>query len=150
MNTSAHLAWRGGRARRSAAGSRWVWSGMRWRRNTGSAFRPAAITFPPISVMPWPSPKRAREAIFQAFQHRHCYGATDNIVMDVRSGEHLMGDEFTATDGKPVALKVFVHGTRPIARVDVIKDFRYVFSTEPNKQRALISNGRTMKPEDRG
>ena len=25
---------------------------------------------------------------------RHCYGATDNIILDVRSGDHLMGDEF--------------------------------------------------------
>ena len=44
--------------------------------------------------------------------------------LDVRSGEHIMGDEFDA-DG-PVRLKVLVHGTRPIARVDVIKDFVYV------------------------
>ena len=32
-----------------------------------------------------------------------------------------MGDEFDA-DG-PVTLKVLVHGTRPIARIDIIKDF---------------------------
>ena len=36
-----------------------------------------------------------------------------------------MGDEFDA-DG-PVKLKVLVHGTRPIARVDIIKDFVYVY-----------------------
>ena len=40
-----------------------------------------------------------------------------------------MGDEFDA-DG-PVTLKVLAHGTRPIARVDIIKDFVYVYSTEP-------------------
>ncbi len=76
---------------------------------------------------------RSREAIFDAFQKRHCYGATDNIVLDVRSGEHIMGDEFTA-DG-PVRLKVMAHGTAPIARVDVIKDFVYVYSTEPKTAR---------------
>ncbi len=53
--------------------------------------------------------------------------------MDVRSGDHLMGDEFTA-DG-PVRLKVFIHGTHPVARVDVIKDFHYVYSTEPKVQK---------------
>lgn len=74
-----------------------------------------------------------REAVFDAFKRRHCYGATDNIVLDVRSGPHIMGDEFRA-DG-PVRLKVFVHGTRPIARVDIIKDFVYVYSTEPGRQR---------------
>ena len=45
-----------------------------------------------------------REAVFDAFKQRHCYGATDNIVLDVRSGDHIMGDEFQA-DG-PVRLKV--------------------------------------------
>jgi len=74
-----------------------------------------------------------REAVFDAFKRRHCYGATDNIVLDVRSGDHIMGDEFNA-DG-PVRLKVLVHGTRPIARVDVIKDFVYVYSTEPKQPR---------------
>jgi hypothetical protein len=75
----------------------------------------------------------SRGAILDAFKRRHCYAATDNILLDVRSGEHIMGDEFDA-DG-PVRLKVLVHGTRPLARVDVIKDFVYVFSTEPKGPR---------------
>jgi len=75
----------------------------------------------------------SREAVFDAFKRRHCYGATDNIVLDVRSGNHLMGDEFVANG--PVKLNVLVHGTRPVTRVDIIKDFVYVFSTEPNRQR---------------
>jgi hypothetical protein len=74
-----------------------------------------------------------REGLLDAFRRRHCYGATDNIVLDVRSGDHLMGDEFEA-DG-PVRLRVLAHGTRPIARVDIIKDFAYVYSTEPRTQR---------------
>jgi len=72
-----------------------------------------------------------RASVLDAFKRAHCYGATDNIVLDVRSGEHLMGDEFDAQG--PVKLKVLVHGTRPIAKVDVIKDFVYVYSTEPNR-----------------
>jgi hypothetical protein len=72
-----------------------------------------------------------RQAILDAFRRRHCYAATDNIVLDVRSGEHLMGDEFT-TD-RPVTLKVIAQGTQPIERVDIIKDFVYVYSTEPHK-----------------
>ncbi len=72
---------------------------------------------------------RSREAIFDAFKKRHCYGATDNIILDVRAGEHMMGDEFTA--GGPVRLKVKAIGTGPIKKVDVIKDFLYVYTTEP-------------------
>jgi hypothetical protein len=71
-----------------------------------------------------------RESVLDAFRRRHCYGATDNIVLDVRSGEHIMGDEFRAEG--PVRIKVHAIGTRPIARVDVIKDFKYVFSSEPS------------------
>ena len=35
-----------------------------------------------------------RQGILTAFRKRHTYGATDNIIMDVRMGEHFMGDEF--------------------------------------------------------
>ncbi len=77
-----------------------------------------------------------RPAILDAFRRRHCYAATDNIIMDVRSGDHVMGDEFIATG--PVALDIVAHGTGPIARVDVIKDFRFAYSTEPRKQRVAF------------
>ena len=40
------------------------------------------------------APERSREALIEAFRKRHCYAATDNIILDVRSGEHLMGDVF--------------------------------------------------------
>jgi hypothetical protein len=76
---------------------------------------------------------RTRPAILDAFKRRHCYGATDNILLDVRSGEHIMGDEFNAEG--PVRLKILAHGTGPIARVDVIKDFVYVYTTEPHSDR---------------
>ncbi len=76
-----------------------------------------------------------RESVHEAFRKRHCYGATDNIVLDVRSGDHIMGDEFEVPVNGSVTLKVLVHGTRPIARVDVIKDFVYAFSTEPKQAR---------------
>jgi hypothetical protein len=72
-----------------------------------------------------------RAAVLDAFRRRHCYAATDNIVLDVRSGDHIMGDEFRA-DG-PVRIKVHAIGTRPISKVEVIKDFKYVFSTEPSE-----------------
>jgi hypothetical protein len=79
----------------------------------------------------------SRQAIFEAFKRRHCYAATDNILLEVRSGDHLMGDEFTA-DG-PVTLQVRVHGTAPIERIDVIKDSVYVYSTEPHTAAASFT-----------
>ena len=50
-----------------------------------------------------------------------------------RSGEHLMGDEFTTRD--PIRLRILAHGTGPIQRVDIIKDFVYAYTTEPKKDR---------------
>lgn len=81
-----------------------------------------------------------RAAVLDAFRRRHCYGATDNIVLDVRTadGRFMMGDEFDAPAGGPVRLKVLVHGTAPVARVDIIKDFVYVYSTGPKSERVAF------------
>lgn len=73
-----------------------------------------------------------RQAILAAMKARHVYGATDNIVADVRCGDHFMGDEFTTQD-KP-RLSVHLIGTAPLARVHVIKDNQYVHTFEPGKQ----------------
>jgi hypothetical protein len=77
---------------------------------------------------------RSRAAVLDAFRKRRCYGATDNIVLDVRMGDHIMGEEFTVGPGqKPPLLSVRVIGTAPIARIDVVKDFHYVHTAEPKK-----------------
>jgi len=77
---------------------------------------------------------RTRPAILDAFRQRHCYAATDDILMDVRMGEHLMGDEFVHDRRSKPTLYVRIHGTAPLARVDVIKDFVHVYSIEPKAQ----------------
>ena len=74
----------------------------------------------------------SRQAIIDAFRKRHCYAATDNIVLDVRSGEHLMGDVFD-TDKAPT-LSIAVHGTTPVTKLNIIRDNAYALSTEPGKQ----------------
>jgi len=80
--------------------------------------------------------EHTRPAILDAFRKRHCYAATDNILLDVRMGEHLMGDEFTHQGRAKPTLSVRIHGTAPLKRVEVIKDFVYVYSLEP-KQAAV-------------
>jgi len=74
----------------------------------------------------------SREAILDALKRRHVYGATDNIIADVRCGEHFMGDEFT-TD-KPPTLKVKLIGSADFAKVAIVKDNEYVYSIEPKKR----------------
>lgn len=56
----------------------------------------------------------------------------DNIILDVRMGRHFMGDEFALAKAQPIRVKA--RGTRPVAKVDVIKDSKVVYSTAPKQQ----------------
>lgn len=73
-----------------------------------------------------------REGVFRAMQRRHAYAATDNIVVDVRVGEAIMGDSTTATDSPEV--RVFVRGTGPIHMVQIIKNNRYLYEVNPGER----------------
>ncbi|MEZ5352037.1 MAG: hypothetical protein R2762_05325 [Bryobacteraceae bacterium] len=64
------------------------------------------------------------EAILEAIRARRTFAATDNIVMDVRAGESLMG---SAVRGL-AALSVRVRGTRPLKRVVVVKNKKVVYT----------------------
>jgi hypothetical protein len=72
-----------------------------------------------------------REAVLDAFKKRHVYAATDNIVADVRSGAHVMGDIFSSSTA-PV-LDVHLTGTGPFAKVQIVKDNNYVYSVSPGQ-----------------
>jgi hypothetical protein len=69
-----------------------------------------------------------RKAIIDAFKARHCYAATDNILLIVRCGEYMMGDRFETSE-KP-KLSIEAHGTTPFARMHVIKNNKYVYSVD--------------------
>lgn len=72
-----------------------------------------------------------RAGIVGGLKNRRCYGATDDIILDVRSGKHLMGAEFT-TDRAPT-LDLYVHGTADLARVEILKDSVVVRTFTPNQ-----------------
>jgi hypothetical protein len=72
-----------------------------------------------------------REAILDGLRKRHCYGATDDIILDVRSGAHVMGDEFKT--GAAPALDIKVIGTSTLAKVDVLRDSKVVHTFQPGK-----------------
>jgi hypothetical protein len=85
-----------------------------------------------------------RAALLEAFQKRHIYGATDDILADVRCGNHLMGDQFESTELPTLQVKLV--GTAPFAKVHVIKDNQYVYSVEP-KQANVEFSWRDSKAE---
>jgi hypothetical protein len=73
----------------------------------------------------------SRKGLIEALKKRHSYAATDNIVLDVRMGANMMGDEVRTA--RP-ALDVVVLGTNPLDRVDVLRDGEVVHSHRPEKE----------------
>ena len=70
-------------------------------------------------------------------QQRHAYAATDNIVVDVRMGEAIMGDAVT-TDRIP-ELQVNVRGTGPIDNIQIIRNNAYVYTLEPGEREVAFT-----------
>lgn len=71
-----------------------------------------------------------REGILDAIRRRHTYGATDNIILDARMGDHFMGDRFRASE--PLPIRVRIRGTSDIENVHIIRDDRVVHTHRPN------------------
>ncbi len=82
------------------------------------------------------TPRQDRKAIFDAMRKRHAYGATDNIVLDFRMGEHFMGDVFRAA--KPQPMRIEARGTGPIAAVHIIRDGVYIHKAAPGTREANV------------
>ncbi|MGH9843457.1 MAG: hypothetical protein ACREEM_32365 [Blastocatellia bacterium] len=86
----------------------------------------------------------SRKGVLEAFQKRHVYGATDDILADVRSGAYLMGDQFDTRTAPTI--KVKLAGTAPFAKVHIIRDNKYVYTVEPKKELVEFT-WRDAKPE---
>ncbi len=83
----------------------------------------------------------SRDGVLNGIRKRHTYGATDNIVLDVRMGNYFMGEEFRSAKSLPI--KIYVRGTRQIAKVEVIKDSEIVYTKEPKTQEARFEFAET-------
>lgn len=73
-----------------------------------------------------------RQGIIDAFKKRHSYAATDNIILEVRSGPQLMGDIFTSA--KQPTLEIAIQGTAPVSKVHVLRNMKYVYTEEPKEK----------------
>lgn len=72
---------------------------------------------------------RDRKSLLDAVKKRHCYGATDNILVDFRCGEKIMGDVITTSGA--AKFQVHVVGTAKIAKIDVLRDSEVVDTLKP-------------------
>jgi hypothetical protein len=73
-----------------------------------------------------------REGVVAALKKRHSYAATDDIVLEVKSGDHIMGDEFKSTAAPKLEIKV--SGSAPLTAVEVLKDSDVVETFKPGKR----------------
>ena len=78
-----------------------------------------------------------RQAMLAAIRQRRVYGSTDNILADVRSHGHFMGEEFE-TEQAP-RIEVSLVGTAAFEQVSIIKDGRYVHSASPRTRQVKMS-----------
>jgi hypothetical protein len=90
---------------------------------------------------------RTREGVIEAFRKRRIYGATDNILADVRCGEHFMGEEFSVTSD-PV-LRVHLVGTGEFAKIHVIRDGGVVYMSE-SQSKDVSFEWRDTSPPSKG
>ena len=86
-----------------------------------------------------------REAIMEAFHKRRVYGATDNILADVRCGGHFMGEEFTTSE--PPAISVKLWGAGEFRQGPRHQGRRVRLLDRSRTPRTWISSGRTRPPK---
>jgi hypothetical protein len=79
----------------------------------------------------------SRQGIMEAFKARRVYGATDNILADVRCAGHFMGEEFTLSE--PPTIEVRLEGTADFAAVHIIKDGNSVYAAKPGRREVSFS-----------
>lgn len=79
----------------------------------------------------------SRQGIIDAFKQRHCYAATDNIILDVRCDGHLQGDELQTA--QLPALDIHVAGTAPVAKISIIRNSQYVQTFTPGKKDVTLT-----------
>jgi hypothetical protein len=70
-----------------------------------------------------------RDGVIEAFKKRHIYASTGNIVADVRSGDHIMGDAFTVSAAPSFSVRLI--GTAAFMKVTIVKDGHDVYTAEP-------------------
>ncbi|MCX7015624.1 MAG: DUF3604 domain-containing protein, partial [Candidatus Sumerlaeota bacterium] len=73
-----------------------------------------------------------REGILDAIANRRTYAAMDNMIMDVRCGIHMQGEEFVVSS--PPTFNIFVRGAKALNEVCVIRDNVVIYSVDPSSQ----------------
>jgi hypothetical protein len=82
------------------------------------------------------TPENSRENILDSIRRRRTYGATDNLIVEARANGRFMGQEFEISDRPSLELRVI--GAAPIARIDLVRNNAYIYTTSPLKPTAAV------------
>lgn len=74
--------------------------------------------------------KATREEIIKAIKARHTYGAMDNIIVDVRCGDAMMGDEIVLRESP--TLRIHIQAPKALNQVAVIRDNEIIYTNDPS------------------
>ena len=94
-----------------------------------------------------------RASLFEALRARRCYGTTGSrIALDVRSGEHRMGEEFAVTAAPTIS--VVAHGTADIEEIAVMRGLECIHRVPEVMPRhetrvRIVWSGARIKGRDR-
>jgi hypothetical protein len=79
------------------------------------------------------APELNREAVFCAMHNRRTYGTSgERILLSVKCGDRLMGEEFIVPD--PPKIDIAVYGTAPLIDVEVMRGKEIIYSYPINRQ----------------
>jgi len=87
-----------------------------------------------------------REAMFDAMLARRTFGASDEIVVRATAGDHMPGEQFSASMSAPPEIVISLEAPDEILRVDIVKNGEYVFTQRPGGRSASLRY-RDMSPE---
>jgi hypothetical protein len=80
-----------------------------------------------------------REGLFDGLYERRTYAASDEIIVTASAGTHMPGEQFTAAANAAPEIKVSVAAPDTVLRVDVVKDGKYIYTTNPRARTAFLS-----------
>ncbi len=75
-----------------------------------------------------------RQDLIDAMKARHTYAATDNIIVDFRIGDHIMGDAFRSAEVPRIRVRAV--GTRPLSRIVLIKNNELIYTHDADAAEA--------------
>ena len=78
-----------------------------------------------------------RQGILDALRARRTFGSTTAVAMQVSVGDHAVGEEFTVTS--PPTIEARIVAPEAIARMDVVRNNRFVYTSQPNKAEAAFT-----------